>query len=313
MRIFLTKMTVDISLKSNNGDCVDGIADFQCSCYAGFSGELCENDIDECQATDCNGGTCIDLVNGFECECPTGFVGEFCETNEDDCIGILCENGGTCEDLVGTFTCNCPPGFTGTFCDEDINDCTIDSCANSGICVNLNGPGYVCECTENFTGADCSEQVNFCRSRAQECLNGAECFPVLGGITCACPPSFSGDFCENTDYCYDEPCGDNGFCSNLPNGESGFICNCSPGYVGRNCEIKITPRATTSSTTTQACFESFYRFFHMNYSKWMLKAMNQSNSIQPSFRFLDKTTRKGQKSVSMFTVRKVRARVPAVP
>lgn len=40
---------------------------------AGFSGEMCQIDIDECSSTPClNGAKCVDLPNGYDCECAEG-------------------------------------------------------------------------------------------------------------------------------------------------------------------------------------------------------------------------------------------------
>lgn len=44
-----------------------------CFLFAGFSGEMCQINIDECSSTPClNGAKCIDLPNGYDCECAEG-------------------------------------------------------------------------------------------------------------------------------------------------------------------------------------------------------------------------------------------------
>ncbi|KAG2466627.1 SVEP1 protein, partial [Polypterus senegalus] len=50
-------------------------------CKAGYTGLLCETDIDECEANQClNQATCVDGLNSFTCKCPPGFNGTRCET-----------------------------------------------------------------------------------------------------------------------------------------------------------------------------------------------------------------------------------------
>jgi hypothetical protein len=57
---------------------------FTCTCKAGFSGLLCQTQIDECASDPCiNGGTCQDLVDGFNCSCPDGYSGSTCQTTVD--------------------------------------------------------------------------------------------------------------------------------------------------------------------------------------------------------------------------------------
>lgn len=43
----------------------------------------------------------------------TGFTGQNCEENINDCPGNNCKNGGTCVDGVNTYNCQCPPEWTG--------------------------------------------------------------------------------------------------------------------------------------------------------------------------------------------------------
>lgn len=43
-----------------------------------------------------------------------GFAGQNCEENIDDCPGNNCRNGGTCVDGVNTYNCQCPPEWTGS-------------------------------------------------------------------------------------------------------------------------------------------------------------------------------------------------------
>ncbi|KAM9316905.1 protein delta homolog 2 [Gastrophryne carolinensis] len=105
----------------NGGTCLDdgGFADaLTCRCLAGYVGQLCETDVDDCLMRPCaNGATCLDGVNRFSCQCPAGFQGRFCTVNIDDCAGRPCQNGGRCFDRVGDYECYCPVGFSGKSCE----------------------------------------------------------------------------------------------------------------------------------------------------------------------------------------------------
>ena len=68
---------------------------------AGYTGERCETNIDECESIPCdNDGSCIDGVNFYTCECTADYTGESCETNIDECESMPCEHGGSCTDGV---------------------------------------------------------------------------------------------------------------------------------------------------------------------------------------------------------------------
>ena len=52
-----------------------------------------------------HGGVCRDLpeTGGVTCECPSGYTGQFCQEDVDECIanGINpCQNGGECQNFV---------------------------------------------------------------------------------------------------------------------------------------------------------------------------------------------------------------------
>ncbi|XP_065826334.1 uncharacterized protein [Oscarella lobularis] len=72
--------------------------------------------INECLSMPCQNGRCEDLVNDFNCECFAGYTGTFCETDINECDSNPCQNGGTCIDDINSFTCDCPPEFSGSRC-----------------------------------------------------------------------------------------------------------------------------------------------------------------------------------------------------
>ncbi len=155
-----------------------------CECRAGFYGERCQEEVDECASNPCwNGGRCTDYVNSYTCQCPPGYDGINCERDIPDCTetlvlhinykGILlfnciiymlihflsflhrsCLNNGTCVDGINHFSCRCRHGFSGRYCQNELNECDSHPCKNGGICRDGLGT-FHCNCPLMYNGKTC--------------------------------------------------------------------------------------------------------------------------------------------------------------
>jgi hypothetical protein len=116
------------------------------SCYDGFTGALCQIEIDECRSAPCqNGGTCIQpYPNLYTCLCTDKYEGPQCSILIDSCIGNSCRNGATCSPnpFLNTYTCICSQGTTGTYCENSVNICSSNPCGNTGVCVQSKFNSY---------------------------------------------------------------------------------------------------------------------------------------------------------------------------
>ena len=54
-----------------------------------------------------NGATCFVNVGGELCLCASGFTGPMCEEEIDDCLSSPCLHGGICIDHLNHYTCDC--------------------------------------------------------------------------------------------------------------------------------------------------------------------------------------------------------------
>ncbi|XP_014826970.1 PREDICTED: delta-like protein C, partial [Poecilia mexicana] len=105
------------------------------------------------------GAQCLDLGSRVVCQCRSGFTGTLCETNIDDCAGNPCRNAGTCLDGINDFSCSCTLGFSGKDCSVRSSSCDHFPCSNGGMCyTHFSGP--VCQCPPGFMGARCEYSVS---------------------------------------------------------------------------------------------------------------------------------------------------------
>lgn len=59
----------------NGAKCLDPLANYTCDCLAGYEGDLCQINIDECVTNSCVNGNCLDGVANYTCQCQTGWTG----------------------------------------------------------------------------------------------------------------------------------------------------------------------------------------------------------------------------------------------
>ncbi|PFX23105.1 Fibropellin-1 [Stylophora pistillata] len=83
---------------------------YDCDCEAGFTGLLCDINIDECSSNPCFNGKCVDGVGSFECVCNKGYFGNNCEkkiVNEEECPVIEKPSNGkrSCRKVSGEKIC----------------------------------------------------------------------------------------------------------------------------------------------------------------------------------------------------------------
>lgn len=136
-----------------------------CTCFAGFSGAKCENDVrpDPCRdiLNNCNGrGTCTTGSMGIHmCSCYSGYTGSRCENKiqTDPCINNVCNSRGSCSSRLvnGNLNaeCACYSGFSGRFCTDNVvqvDPCiALSFCNENGYCVrNRDRTTATCQCNQ---------------------------------------------------------------------------------------------------------------------------------------------------------------------
>ncbi|XP_066284641.1 fibropellin-1-like [Branchiostoma lanceolatum] len=201
---------------------MDSEDSFSCRCQAGYTGQYCNFDIDECSPDPCIHGSCTDGVNSYNCACQDGWAGKNCSIDVDECASNPCAQGN-CTDAVNGFTCACAAGWNGTNCNIDINECESNPCLH-GNCTDL-VDGYWCVCESGWTGVTCNKDIDECASNP--CMNG-NCTDLVNSFRCECEPGWTNVTCdEEVDECASNPCV-HGNCTDFLNG---YSCQCEPGWT----------------------------------------------------------------------------------
>ncbi|CAI9731592.1 neurogenic locus notch homolog 2 [Octopus vulgaris] len=212
----------------------------------GWSGESCQNNIDDCVGNGCKfGSTCEDKLGFYTCTCPAGITGRYCEAEINECAWFPCLNGGRCQDGRASFLCICPAKYTGSRCEREINACDSSPCLNQATCsVGNDSSLFICECIEGYTGRFCETSIDNCQQN--NCLNGATCIDLQSGYDCQCAPGFTGSRCEvDVNECSSDPCLHGGICYDRVNS---FRCDCPKETSGEMCEDNYLLSSTSVTT-----------------------------------------------------------------
>ncbi|XP_046970634.1 protein crumbs isoform X1 [Vanessa cardui] len=95
---------------------------------------------------------------------------------------------------------------------------------------------YACACPPGYTGDYCQIDIDECENN--QCQNGATCRDDVAKYTCECAEGFDGEFCEHDiDECESAPCANGGTCVDLA---GGYRCECGAEWRGPRCQLPRT-------------------------------------------------------------------------
>lgn len=106
--------------------------DFACTCGLGYTGRLCDEDVDECVVSSpCrNGATCRNTNGSYRCVCAKGYEGRDCVINTDDCASCKYWSLNFIR-TIGLFYCGL--GVWQQFSKSSRGQsCKVDHCTNKG-------------------------------------------------------------------------------------------------------------------------------------------------------------------------------------
>jgi len=222
---------------------------------------------DPCKQTPCkNGAKCSNVDDGFTCDCTVGFTGDLCEANIDECESADCGEGPSCIDLINGYVCICPNNFYGSDCKTNkiAIPCVEGFYVNASRFMYPFDPSVIVECNENgklllnkcaaslywdpFSGACTFEPVNLKKPLEclkMKCLNRGKCaLDRNKQAFCVCESGFEGEFCEiNINDCASNPCSNNGTCID---GINRYHCVCHDKYIDRSCYDVAAPNPCKS-------------------------------------------------------------------
>jgi alpha-tubulin suppressor-like RCC1 family protein len=218
----------------NGGTCTDALNGYTCECTFVAEGPRCEITFCDMMST-CGHGVCND--NGG-CDCAAGWDGERCDINLNDCEPNMCVHG-SCEDGDNMFMCVCEPGHEGTLCDTCVTG--YQDRDGDGYCCRDGHEGVGClECEDGYEpkNGDC---VKTCESTGldEACGDYGTCVENDGNPYCDCDATYEGEFCDSlAGTCAPNSCNTNGTCTDTTfENTPSYRCDCNAWSSGRSCEV----------------------------------------------------------------------------
>ncbi|XP_063968684.1 deleted in malignant brain tumors 1 protein-like [Lytechinus pictus] len=274
----------------------------------------------DCDPTSCINGHCGDRTNG--CVCDQGWTGYLCNQDIDECTTSPCMSNKSCHNEDGGFSCYCDPGWTGTHCNNrnvtrlvggtvssegrvevywkgqwgtvcddywDMSDANV-TCRSLGFSHALEAVIYaytfgqgsgpivlddifcsgsemnLFECPRLDRGIgdhDCRHIEDagvrcFVPTEIDcdptSCING-HCGDRTNG--CVCDQGWTGYLCnQDIDECTTSPCMSNKSCHNE---DGGFSCYCDPGWTGTHCNNRNVTRLVGGTVSSEGRVEVYWK------------------------------------------------------
>ena len=220
---------------ANGAECiVDGYSALKCVCKKGFTGDRCEENIDECQLGGnqaCAGGQCYDQINGYYCQCSNGIGLNCAQTIANPCTAQNIQSGfnyfevpsneqNTYLHCTGELTFAVIKCANNLFWHQEEKTCTIERPAlRSGACSN----------SPCRNGGSCQEIDSLSLSSGY----GGGALGQSASVSCLCKNGYTGQFCEEIiDLCLSDPCKNGGRCLSYA---GGYTCVCPDKIIDDCC------------------------------------------------------------------------------
>lgn len=204
--------------------------------YSGFSGHLCQYDVDECASTPCrNGAKCLDGPNTYTCVCSEGAgLAERSGGSRHAGSRALRRGGGRGQGPSAralTRVWWAPHGKRHTPSPpqrEPGAPGPVGVSPRPGVvCPRGSRPQHLGPHPAGYTGAHCEVDIDECHP--DPCHYGS-CRDGVAAFTCLCQPGYTGHHCEtNINECHSQPCRHGGTCQDRDNA---YVCLCPKGTTG---------------------------------------------------------------------------------